>query len=82
MPPAAREIGSLYDPWLHQLQVAPELWVMGESPMGLAALATEAERDLFEMVLVAIANGSFPKPGGRSTVWALANVGAEDHRVA
>ena len=36
--------------------------------MGLAALATEAERDLFEMVLVAITNGSFPKSGSRSTL--------------
>ena len=38
----------------------PEFWVMGESPMGVAVLARETERDLFEATLVAITNGSFP----------------------
>ncbi len=65
----AREIGSVYDPWLHQLQIVPELWVMGESPMGVAALARgEAERELFEALLTAITNGSFPPRESRSTL--------------
>jgi hypothetical protein len=64
----AREIGSVYDPWLHQLQVVPEFWVMGESPMGVAVLAREAERDLFEAVLDAITNDSFPGRGNRTTL--------------
>lgn len=64
----AREIGSMYDPELHQLQVTPELWVMGESVMGMATLASEGERDLFEATLVAITNGSFPSRENRSTL--------------
>jgi hypothetical protein len=64
----AREIGSMYDPELHQLQIVPELLVMGESPMGMAALASEGERALFEATLVAITNGSFPSRENRSTL--------------
>jgi hypothetical protein len=64
----AREIGSMYDPELHQLQVIPELWVMGESLMGMAVLASEGDRDLFEAMLVAITNGSVPSRENRSTL--------------
>jgi hypothetical protein len=64
----AREIGSKYDTSIHQLQIVPEFWVMGESPMGVAVLASKADRDLFEAALDAISNGSFPKPGSRSTL--------------
>src|SRR5262245_29291434 len=64
----AREIGSVYYPALHQLRIAPELWVMGESPMGMAALGSEGDRALFEAVLTTITNGSFPKPDNRSAL--------------
>ena len=64
--PTARELGSKYDPALYQLQVLPELWVLGESPLGTAALGSESDRALFEAVLDAITNGSFPKPGRRA----------------
>jgi len=60
-----REIGSVYDPELHELHVVAELWVMGESTLGVAVLASESDRDLFEATLVAITNRSFPKPGRR-----------------
>ncbi len=61
----AREIASRWDPPLHELHVVPELWVMGESPMGVAVLGDESDRALFEAMLDAIGNGSFPKPGQR-----------------
>ena len=63
-----REIGSVYDPSLYRLHVVPALWVMGESPLGVAALVSEADRDLFEAILAAITNGSFPKPDRRATL--------------
>src|SRR6058998_3690301 len=63
-----REIGSVYDPSLYRLHVVPELWVMGESPLGVAVLVSEADRDLFEAILAAITNGSFPKPDRRATL--------------
>ena len=64
----AREIGSVYDPSLHQLRIASELWVMGESPLGVAVLGGEGDPTFFERVLAAITNESFPKPGSRSSL--------------
>jgi len=64
----AREIGPTYHTSLHELHILPEFWVMGESPMGVAVLARETERDLFEATLVAITNGSFPSRENRSTL--------------
>jgi hypothetical protein len=61
----AREVGSKWEPELSQLEVVAETWVMGESPMGVAAMGSQADADLFEKTLVAISNGSFPKRDAR-----------------
>jgi hypothetical protein len=46
----------------------PEVWVMGEGPLGVAALGDESMRDCFEAALKAISNGSFPRPGQRENL--------------
>ena len=62
----AREVqGTKWEPELWQLRAVPETWVMGESVLGAAVLGNAADRDLFEAVLAAITNSSFPPPGAR-----------------
>jgi hypothetical protein len=63
-----REVhGTKWQPELSILQV-PEIWVMGESPMGVGALGRPADAEVFEAVLDAISHGTFPKPGKRENV--------------
>src|SRR5262249_11990696 len=57
-----------HHPSLPETHILFLVWVMGASPMGVTALAQEADRDLFEATLAAITNGSFPKPGSRSAL--------------
>jgi hypothetical protein len=65
----AREVqGTKWEPELSCLQVVPETWVMGESPMGLGVLGNQADAGLFEKTLGTITNGSFPKPGKRGNL--------------
>jgi hypothetical protein len=61
----AREVGSKWEVELSQLNVLPETWVMGESPMGVGVIGSRADADLFEKTLAAISNGSFPERGAR-----------------
>lgn len=59
----AREVhGTKWQPELSMLPV-PELFVMGESPLGVGALGRETDAALFEAILDAISHGSFPKTG-------------------
>jgi hypothetical protein len=51
---------------LRTLRELPEVYLMGESEMGVAVLGTRKIADLFEKTLSAITNGSFPKPDRRS----------------
>ena len=68
----AREVrGTKWEPELSQLHIVPELWVMGESALGMAVLGNEADRDLFEKTVVAITNDSFPRPGARGDLTPL-----------
>ena len=64
----AREIGSVYDPSLSQVQVKPELFVLDESRLATGVLVSAPDATLFERVIHAISNGSFPKPGRRATL--------------
>ena len=64
----AREIGSVYDPSLSQVQVKPELFVLDESRLATGVLVSAPDATLFERVIDAISNGSFPKPGRRATL--------------
>jgi len=66
----AREMGSKWEPELSMLRVIPETWVMGESPLGVAALGSTSDAQLFEKTLTAISNGSFPQPGDRGRLTA------------
>lgn len=67
----AREVeGTKWGPELSVLSVIPEVWVLGESPLGVGALGSRADSDLFERTIAAIASGSFPRPGSRGTLTA------------
>src|SRR5437870_13079978 len=64
----AREIGSVYDPSLSQVQVKPELFVLDESRLATGVLVSAPDATLFERVIDAISNGWFPAPGRRGAL--------------
>lgn len=45
-----------------------ETWVLGESPLGMAALGSDESPSRFEAILETIGTGSFPKPGDRENL--------------
>jgi hypothetical protein len=46
----------------------PETLVLGESPLGQAALGRSGDADCFERTLAIISNNAFPRPGERDTL--------------
>jgi len=70
----SREVhGTKWQPELSTLKV-PEIWVMGESPMGVGALGRPSDAEVFEVLLDAISRGTFPKPASARTFRAVIGI--------
>jgi len=50
------------------MKTIPEVFVVGESPLGDAVLGSENDSDIFEDLLRIISNGSFPAMGNRESL--------------
>lgn len=65
----AREVeGTAWAGKMRQLNRIVETWVLAESPLGMAAMGTRADRDLYEGLLSLLSGGGFPKPGKRDVL--------------
>lgn len=51
-----------------RFKAVPEVFVLGESRLGEAVLAGDADVDDFELALELISSGSFPRPGSRDSL--------------
>lgn len=49
-----------------QRQRVSEVWVLGESPLGVGLIGSESDDELYETLLKIVSNGAFPKRGQRA----------------